>query len=499
MNRTAAVFAMAITTVACGQAIIPDAFTPTDFDASGFYAGQAIEMRPGLRASVAGLDHVVLQGVAVGEGLTFDLDLKRSNPIAEGAVLRLNEHEPLAGPTADIFTGSVQGVPGSLVVLGMSDHFTYGMIQHQGGTWMISSGRVGDDGPIMVFDTADAPAGAVSWGVEDCIVLEIPGHAAQPMPPAEMDGPPCRVAQVAIETDREFLLDLFGDNQAAATDYATLLVAANSEIYTRDLNVRFEIIFLRLWSGSDPWNEDGAGGQLGQFRNTWEANPPVAFYHGAHFFSGRGLGGGVAWLAAMCYPEFNYALSGNLNGFFPYPLEDENVQNWDIMVTAHEWGHNFGAPHTHEQFPLGDIDTCGDDRGAGNPCDFSQLPGTIMSYCHLCGLGLGGVALNFHPQNVNNWMLPFLDDDAQCDMTGSALCEPACAGDIADDFGTLNGGDGMISFGDFLALLGLVGPCPGGTAGCTGDIADDFGTLGGDGMVSFGDFLALLGLIGPCP
>ncbi len=77
--------------------------------------------------------------------------------------------------------------------------------------------------------------------------------------------------------------------------------------------------------------------------------------------------------------------------------------------------------------------------------------------------------------------------------------EIVCPGDIADDFGTL-GGDGMVSFGDFLALLGLVGPCPGGTPGCPGDIADDFGTLnGGDGMVSFGDFLALLGLVGPCP
>ncbi len=73
-----------------------------------------------------------------------------------------------------------------------------------------------------------------------------------------------------------------------------------------------------------------------------------------------------------------------------------------------------------------------------------------------------------------------------------------CIGDIADDFGFL-GSDGMVSFGDFLALLGLIGPCPGGIPGCTGDIADDFGFLGGDGMVSFGDFLALLGLIGPCP
>ena len=75
---------------------------------------------------------------------------------------------------------------------------------------------------------------------------------------------------------------------------------------------------------------------------------------------------------------------------------------------------------------------------------------------------------------------------------------PVCVGDIADDFGTL-GSDGQVSFGDFLALLGLIGPCPGGNPGCTGDIADDFGTLGSDGQVSFGDFLALLGVIGPCP
>ncbi len=79
----------------------------------------------------------------------------------------------------------------------------------------------------------------------------------------------------------------------------------------------------------------------------------------------------------------------------------------------------------------------------------------------------------------------------------SAIMEP-CSSDIADDFGT-PGPDGYVSFGDFLALLGLIGPCPGGTPGCAGDIADDFGNLGGDGMVSFGDFLALLGLIGPCP
>jgi len=83
-----------------------------------------------------------------------------------------------------------------------------------------------------------------------------------------------------------------------------------------------------------------------------------------------------------------------------------------------------------------------------------------------------------------------------------------CLGDIADDFGftVADGGgpDGVVDFGDFVALLGLIGPCDGGVPGCLGDIADDFGFTaadggGPDGVVDFGDFVALLGLIGPCP
>lgn len=88
------------------------------------------------------------------------------------------------------------------------------------------------------------------------------------------------------------------------------------------------------------------------------------------------------------------------------------------------------------------------------------------------------------------------------------LNRPYCIGDIADAFGLtkIEGGgpDGSVDFGDFVALLGLIGPCPSGKPGCLGDIADGFGLASNtcfeqDGMVDFGDFVALLGLIGPCP
>lgn len=76
------------------------------------------------------------------------------------------------------------------------------------------------------------------------------------------------------------------------------------------------------------------------------------------------------------------------------------------------------------------------------------------------------------------------------------LPQSGCVGDISSSSSMP---DGQVGFDDFLALLGLIGPCPGGAPGCTGDIADEFGTTGADGEIGFGDFLALLGLIGPCP
>ncbi len=130
------------------------------------------------------------------------------------------------------------------------------------------------------------------------------------------------------------------------------------------------------------------------------------------------------------------------------------------------------------------------------------------SHANLEGLCLGqsldndgramiGVVDNGDPLSENTIVVFRLDG---LDSSGE------CPGDIADDFGTLppqGGPDGQVGFGDFLALLGLVGPCPGGVPGCIGDFADDFGTLppqgGPDGQVGFGDFLALLGLVGLCP
>jgi len=104
-----------------------------------------------------------------------------------------------------------------------------------------------------------------------------------------------------------------------------------------------------------------------------------------HFISGAGLGGGIAYLGALCdtSQSFSFAVSGNLGGNTPFPITVGPL-NWDFMVVAHETGHNFDSPHTHD---LG-IDNC-----AGGSCITN---GTIMSYCHQCPGGLSNITTFFN-------------------------------------------------------------------------------------------------------
>jgi len=82
----------------------------------------------------------------------------------------------------------------------------------------------------------------------------------------------------------------------------------------------------------------------------------------------------------------------------------------DVLIVAHEIGHNFGSPHTHCYSPP--IDTCYNGEAANGcfagtpscpaPATVNGLPnvtGTLMSYCHL--LGGCSSSLVFHPRTVS--------------------------------------------------------------------------------------------------
>jgi hypothetical protein len=156
----------------------------------------------------------------------------------------------------------------------------------------------------------------------------------------------------------------------------------------------------------------------------------------AHFLSTRPYvdAGGVAYLNVLCYPDLAYGLSGHLNGSFPEPpIIEGDSENWDVLVVAHELGHNFGAPHTHAVAPP--IDLCAFGECIVDPVT-KTVEGTIMSYCHLCNGGLTNVNLFFHDRILDEYIHPYLATNPcalspeNIEIASQPLSQVVCTGDV---------------------------------------------------------------------
>jgi hypothetical protein len=361
----------------------------------------------------------VVRRVPLGPSLDVDLELTPVQPFDAEATIEIMREttrgpEQANGgltatngtqPRGAFLAGKVVDAPNSHAFLAASDVGVFGYVELGARTFIISSGPYGVGLPTASYELTALPEGLISTPAWTCSTpendagtLEDGGDVG-----GEFGGEggiagtqPCRQIRIAYETDHEFL-QLFSGNTNAATAYVATLASALTSIYTRDVNARLNVRYLRLWQTSaDPWNQTSTSAELEAFAGYWQATMGSVIRDLSHFLSGRGLGGGVAYLPGICASSQAYGLSANLAGFFPTPLVDNNGQNWDIYVVAHELGHNFGAPHTHNYSPV--LDGCG-----SSPQDCSAAnadEGTIMSYCHLCSGGVQNIKLRFHPGNI---------------------------------------------------------------------------------------------------
>ncbi|MBK8550778.1 MAG: T9SS type A sorting domain-containing protein [Ignavibacteria bacterium] len=194
------------------------------------------------------------------------------------------------------------------------------------------------------------------------------------------------VAEIAIEMDFA-TYNVYGSSVTNATNYALTLMAASSAIYMKEINVRFVIPYLRVWTTPDPYTGTSSSALLTQFRNEWNANQQSVQRTLAHFITRRGGGlGGIAYIDVLCSGNFGYGLSGTDGPILPLP-----TYSWDVMVVSHEIGHNFGSPHTMNcNWPGGPIDSCYAVEGGCYTGPVIPTLGTIMSYCHLTS---GGISL----------------------------------------------------------------------------------------------------------
>ena len=399
------------------------------FDAEVFIQeGQALEVDVEQLRAIREAGEVIIPAFPLTKDFAVDLRVQRIEPLQSGArvvsVDKFGRERPIARGEAHFLGGSVIGEPGSSVFIAATEAGVFGWVELGESRFIVSSGPYTDQHAPAVFDTASASFASISWVPFSCNTPLLPGYeggvAPEEGPQGLLGG--CRVVDIALDTDQEYLA-LFGGNQAAALGYLQTLVAGSDEIYRRDLSIQLRLSYARLWTTADPWNGTDSLVQLEQFRAYWQAQMGSVGRDVAHLISPRNLGGGIAWGDALC-SSFSYGVCGNMTGFFPTPMVNNSVQNWDIIVFPHELGHNCGAIHTHDYCPP--VDQCA-PAGYFGSCQTSQVcisNGTIMSYCGLCAGAEANSVLAFHPTSAAE-IAGFMAT-AACAPIGSCSSNPAC-------------------------------------------------------------------------
>lgn len=175
---------------------------------------------------------------------------------------------------------------------------------------------------------------------------------------------------------------------ANATNYVTGLFNESALIYAND-NIPVALSQVYVWNTTSPYTSTSSSGLLSQFqayRNSFNGDL-------GHLLGYSGGGGIAAGFSGLCAANLDNSqcYSGIHSSYSNVP-----TYSWSVEVVTHEQGHLMGSRHTHACVWNGNgtaIDGCGPSAGYGyeGSCSGAPLPpagGTIMSYCHLAGVGI---------------------------------------------------------------------------------------------------------------
>jgi hypothetical protein len=409
----------------------------------------AIELQP-LPAQILALreeEAVTMIGAPLADGLV-DLELTRISIDLDAQVYVNGEARDGGLDSGDlsVWKGRVKGLETSSVLLGFSLHGCHGWIESggrriellaapgPGGDWTRSTARLV---PAEVI-SAIGPESGPSCATDTSSLLPLDPEAFAPAGGSGARDSSTLICPIAVETDWQ-LFQVFG-NLPAMQNYVTFLLAAVSDRFFEQVDVILTYPYLAFYTNSnDPWTSQDSGGSCGdvlnEFRNAWAGNIPNDAALG-HFISGASLGCGVAWVDVLCNQSYGFSLSCCINGGVSFPVH-QGSNTWDFFVIAHELGHNFGSPHTHDFCPP--LDLCADNCTGTTQC---TNQGTNMSYCHGCPGGMSNITTYFHTE-VESLMRERAEQsclDPWCTATIARYCSTspnsAGTGALIDSFGT---------------------------------------------------------------
>ncbi len=297
-----------------------------------------------------------------------------------------------------VLRGSIDGIDNSFVYLCVFRSYAMGYVEIQEGDdvrrIMIAPDDIRSAHPIMiVYNQRDMPI-PPHPGCEAELVPSYAQRAQQLFDElslearngsAHIQNAQTLVAQIAVECDTKYYQE-HASNFSQSASYILITLGAVSAVWERDMNIRIQVPFLRIWTENCPYSGDN-GAMLNQVATYWNANMQSVRRTTTYLVTS--YAGGLAWVNVLC-GNYAYAVGG-IAGGANFPV---SAYAWDVDVMAHELGHNFGSPHTHSCSWAPPVDSCVAAEGG---CYAKPLPrpGTIMSYCHLTSFG---TQLRFHPR-----------------------------------------------------------------------------------------------------
>ncbi|MGE4073017.1 MAG: M12 family metallo-peptidase [Lysobacterales bacterium] len=399
-------------------------------------AALALPLLASAEAELSSDELVRARETAVGASVTFDrlplggdrdgsVRMKRIDVYAPGARILMPEGEGYKElPRSDwlhfVADKRVDGAPRLGLSISADGRSARGILfDANGRTQTVKSSRFGNGLRFELRDAKEDENGApteFTCGNSDANWKSLLAPAEKLAAPGAKTGEVLTVASrsavVAVDTDNELLLQKFSNNTTSATNYLAQLFAGLNVIYERDLDLTLTqgTTILRVSTTPDPYSASATSAQLTEFGNFWQNNQSGVNRAFAMLISGKSdnnfSSAGIAWVLG----NTNYCQStnGSLGGHYSvsqvFKFNGATAAD-DLLVVAHELGHNFGAQHAHcSNITTGagptatnTIDQCFVEGGGcyNGPTScpapstvngVTGVRGTLMSYCHLSGI-----------------------------------------------------------------------------------------------------------------
>ncbi|MDG1327349.1 MAG: zinc-dependent metalloprotease [Flavobacteriaceae bacterium] len=279
------------------------------------------------------------------------------------------------------YRGIIAGNPNSLVSISVFESQISGFISNEEGNYTIGKLEDSDKNHIIYKDndlkndTQDIFCSTEDDGIAYTEEELSPPPISEQEPGDEID--------VYIESGQS-VYNAFQGNLTNTIVFITGIFTQSYVLYAND-GISVRTSSMMVWVTPDPFSGGDSLSQLNAFTANVNSNQQNLNGDIAHLIERQNFGG-IAWLNGMCSNN-NVCYSGLANN----SVITVPTYSWNVMVITHEMGHLMGSNHTHACVWNGNntaIDGCAATEGS---CARPQNPpngGTIMSYCHLQGVGI---------------------------------------------------------------------------------------------------------------